>query len=108
MDIDKKLEEARKNVRGYGEKYGAKETADDYLKTTYAKLYLDVPKSCVTVPEKDAWIKRQVDYMATVQRKRDAYADWKTAKTYMKILLVAAEVWRTQQANDRLMDKAHR
>lgn len=105
-DIDTLLAKARKKSEGYGEKYGAKETADDYLKTTYAVLYEDAPSG--SVAERDAWVKRQTEYIAAVDRKKNAYAEWKTAETYMKLLLVEAEVWRTKQANDRMMDRGHR
>ena len=105
-DIDEKLAEARRRSEGYGNLYARKETADDYLKTTYAKLYEDAPSG--SVAERDAWIRRQDEYINAIERKRDAYAAYKTAETYMKILMVEAEVWRTQCANDRLIDKAHR
>lgn len=106
MNIDEKLEQARRNSKGYGEKYGAKETADDYLKATYAMLYEDAPGG--SVAERDAWVRRQSDYRAAIERKKTAYTDWKVAETYLKLLLVEAEVWRTQCANDRLMDQGHR
>jgi hypothetical protein len=106
MDIEALLEKARKNAEGYGEKYGLKETADDYLKTTYAALYEDAPQG--SVAERDAWVKRQPEYLEAVERKKNAYSEWKTAETFMKLLLVQAEVWRTRCANDRMMDKAHR
>jgi len=106
MDIDELLEKARKNASGYGEKYGLKETADDYLKLTYAQLYERVPDG--SVADRDAWVKRQPEYRAAIERKRNAYADWKTAETFMKLLLAESEVWRTKQATDRMMDKGHR
>lgn len=105
-DIDRKLEAAREKSENYGALYGAKETSDDFLKVTYASLYEEAPQG--TVGERDAWVKRQAEYINAVERKRDAYAAWKTAETYMKILLVEAEVWRTEQANNRYMDTAHR
>lgn len=108
MDIEQKLGSARERSEGYGELYGRKETAEDFVKLTYAKLYEDVPEGFTTVPERDAWIRRQQEYKDAVNRKRDAYAKWKEAETYMKILFAEAEVWRTKQANDRAMDQAHR
>ena len=57
--------------------------------------------------ERDSWVKRQPAYQDAIERKRDAYADWKTAETYMKLLLAEVEVWRSKQANNRLMDRAH-
>jgi hypothetical protein len=105
-DIDKKLEEARNRSENYGALFGAKETADDYLKSTYALIYTQAPQG--TVPERDAWVRRHEDYKKAIKRKQNAYADWKTAETYMKLLFAEAEVWRTRQANNRFMDKAHR
>ena len=106
MNIEQKLEQARERAKGYGDLYGEKETADEHLKITYAILYEDAPKG--TAPERDAWVKRQPSYQADVERKKDAYAKWMTASTYMKLLMVEAEVWRTNQANNRYMDGAHR
>jgi len=107
-DIADKLEHARSRAENYGKLYGAKETADDKLKGTYALLYPDYPDQIGTVAERDAWVKGQPEYIQAVKDKQNAYADWKTAETYMKILMVEAEVWRTEQANNRYMDEAHR
>ena len=105
-DIELILGKAREKSEGYGELYGRKETADDFLKITYAQLYEDAKGD--TVGERDAWVKRQQKYIEAVSRKRDAYAKWKEAETYMKIVFAEAEVWRTKCANDRAMDQAHR
>ena len=104
-DIDKQLEAARKKATDYGRLYGEKETADDFLKTTYAMLYEDAPEG--SVAERDCWVKRQPEYTVAVERKKDAYTHWKTAETFMRLLLAEVEVWRTQQANDRTMDRMH-
>ena len=106
-DIDRLLEKARGKAEDYGELYGNKETADDYLKTTYAMLYEEIPSICSSVAERDAWIKRQPAYTAAIERKKDAYAAWKTAETFMKLLLTEAEVWRSKEASSRWIDKGH-
>lgn len=105
-DIDKQLEEARKRADNYGYLYGRKETAEDYVKTTYAKVYEDAPQG--SVAERDAWVRRQEEYINSIQRKRDAYAAWKTAETFMKLLFAEAEVWRSKEATNRNLDRAHR
>ena len=105
MEIEELLEQARSKATNYGQMYGRKETADDYLKTTYAVLYEGVPNG--SVAERDAWVKRQEEYSEAVERKRDAYAKWKTAETYMKLLLAQVDVWRTNQATARWIDKGH-
>lgn len=105
-DIESLLEKARDRAREYGDLYGAKETSDDYLKTTYAMLYEDAPDG--SVAERDAWVKRQKEYTLAVERKKDAYAKWKTAETYMKLLFAEKDVWQMKRAIDRDMDKAHR
>mgnify|MGYP001819249914 CR=1 FL=1 len=105
-DIEKTLQALRAKSQEIGEAYGRKETADDYLKTTYAMLYEDAPEG--SVAERDSWVKRQAEYMAAVERKRDAYSDWKVKETYIKLALAEVEVWRTKQANNRFIDSAHR
>ena len=104
-DIDRQLEAARKKAHGYGQLYGAKETADDYLKVVYAMLYDDAPDG--TVAEKDSWVRRQDEYREAIKRKQNAFSDWKAAETFMKLLLAEVEVWRSKQANNRLMDRSH-
>jgi len=104
--IEKKLEAARARSENYGYLYGRKETADDYVKLTYAELYEDAPEG--SVAERDCWVKRQQSYKNAIERKRDAYAAWKTAESYMKLLLAEVEVWRSQEATNRYMDTAHR
>ncbi len=106
IDIADKLEQARLKAASYGRLYGHKETADDFVKLIYARLYPNAPGD--TVGERDSWIKRQPDYIEAIERKRDAYADFKTAETYLKIVFAEAEVWRTEQANNRNIDRAHR
>ena len=106
MTIDTKLEEVRERIRNAGQQYGRKETADDFLKITYAELYEDAPEG--TVPERDAWVKRQAKYRQAVERKADAYAEWKTTETFLKLLFAEVEVWRSQNATNRMTDRAHR
>jgi hypothetical protein len=105
-DIETKLAEARSRAENFGYLYGRKETAEDYVKTTYAKVYEDAPEG--SVAERDAWVRRQEEYINSINRKRDAYSAWKCAETYMKLLFAEADVWRTQQSNNRNMDKSHR
>ena len=105
-DIDSLLEQARRKSEDYGKLYGLKETSDDYLKICYALLYQSARGD--TVADRDSWVKSEVEYVKAVDRKQNAYADWKTAETYMKLLFAEAEVWRTTQANNRYMDAAHR
>jgi len=108
VDIDKKLEDARNSRDNYGNKRGLKDTADDYLKGEYALLYLKVPDDYKTVPERDAWIRRQPEYKRAIEAKKMRYADWTAAELYMKILFAEVEKYRTDAATDRTMDRAHR
>jgi ABC-type enterochelin transport system substrate-binding protein len=105
MDIDELLEEARQKATNYGQMYGEKETADDYLKVTYAQLREDAPKG--TAPDMDAWVRRQPEYLEAVERKKNAYTKWKTAETYVKLLFAEKDVWTMKKAIERDLDKAH-
>lgn len=108
MSIGEKLEKARIKAAGYGRLYGQKETAEDFVKLTYAKLYEDVPADYrKTVGERDAWVKRHPEYLEAIERKRDAYADFKTAETYLKLLFAEVDVYRTEEATARQLDRVH-
>ena len=104
-DIDSKLEAARNNAVGYGKKRGAKEVADDHLKGVYAMVFEGAPDG--TVAERDSWVKRQKEYKEAVEEKSNAYAEWVAAEIYMKVLFAQVEVWRSEQATNRAMDRGH-
>ena len=106
--LDEKLEQARKGAERYGQKRGLKDTADDYLKIVHAQLYEDVPSCLKTNPEKDAWVKRQPEYLEAVEEKKNRYAGWTAAEVYVKLLFAEADKYRSDKAMDRDMMKQHR
>ena len=89
----------------YGKMCGAKETADQVLSIVAAQIRENVPESEKTAPDKDAWVKRQPEYAAAVQDKANAYADWKTAETYMKLSFADFDIWRSEEATNRGLDR---
>jgi len=104
-DIRDKLDEIRERVDNgnYGRMYGAKETADERLKIVYAQLRDGAPDG--SVPDKDAWVKKRPEYMKAVEDKCNAYADWKTAETYMKLSFTDFDIWRSEEATNRGLDR---
>lgn len=104
-DIRQKLDAIRERVdKGkYGKLYGAKETADERLKIVYAQLRDEAPDG--TAPDKDAWVRRQPEYKQAVEDKANSYADWKTAETYMKVAFTEFDVWRSEEATNRGLDR---
>lgn len=104
-DIKAKLNAIRERIDDgkFGRLYGAKETADERLKIVYAQLRVQAPEG--TAPDKDAWVRRQQAYELAVMDKANAYADWKTAETYMKVAFVEFDVWRSEEATNRGLDK---
>ena len=104
-DIDERLQEARRRSAKYGVLFGRKEVADDKMKGIYAMLY---PDSHGTVAERDSWVRKQDAYKQAITDKENAYAEFKSAEIYMKLIFAEAEVWRTEQANNRYMDSSHR
>jgi len=89
----------------YGQKYGMKETADDYMKIVHAQLWGDVPSEYTTVADKEAWVRRQPAWKEAVKRKGNAYADWKTAETYVKLSFAEFDMWRSEEATNRGLDR---
>jgi len=105
-DIQTKLEQARNRAKNYGQLYGAWDSAKDKLELVYAMLYDDATGE--TVKDRDSWVKRQPLYKQAVEEKKNAAAEWKEAEIFMKLLMLEAECWRTEQANNRYIDMAHR
>lgn len=104
-DIHDKLNKIRERVDegAFGRLYGAKETADERLKIIYAQLREAAPQG--SVPDMDAWVKRRPEYKKAVDDKANAYADWKTAETYMKLSFSEFDVWRSEEATNRGLDR---
>ena len=105
MEIEELLEQARSKATSYGEMCGNKEIADDRLKTAYALIREDAPSG--SVADMDAFVRRQPESEAAIEKKRDAYQKYHTATVYLKLLYAEVEVWRSKQANNRFIDKAH-
>lgn len=104
-DIRETLNKIRERVDkgSYGRCYGAKETSDDRMKIIYAQLRDLAPKG--SVPDMDAWVKRRPEYEQAVEDKCNAYADWKTAETFMKLSFAEFDVWRSEEATNRGLDR---
>lgn len=104
-DIQQKLDKIRERIdQGkYGAIYGAKETADERLKIVYAQLRDQAPDG--TAPDKDAWVRRRPEYSKAVEDKANAYADWKTAEAWMKLVMTEFDIWRSQEATNRGLDR---
>lgn len=106
-DIRHTLNRIREKVDNgsYGRMYGAKETADERLKIIYAQQRDLAPTSLTTVPAIDAWVRRRPEYSKAVEEKANAYADWKTAETFMKLSFAEFDVWRSEEATNRGLDR---
>ena len=104
-DIRDKLDRIRDKVDSgsYGVLFGKKETADERLKIVYAQLRDEAPEG--TAPDRDAWVRRRPEYKKAVEDKANAYADWKTAETFMKLSFVEFDIWRSNEATNRGLDR---
>ncbi len=106
IDLDKQLEDALNRRADYGNLRGKQATADDYLKGVYSLLYPDAPEDMKTVPERDAWVRRQTRYTDAVLEKENRTADWEAARLKMQILFAAVEKYRTDKSSERYLMKA--
>ncbi len=104
-DIRQSLDKIRERVDSgsYGRMYGAKETADDRLKIIKAQLRDQAPEG--TAPDREAWVHRRAEFKQAVEEKCNAYADWKTAETFMKLSFAEFDVWRSEEATNRGLDR---
>jgi hypothetical protein len=87
----------------YGAVYGAKETADERLKIIKAQQRVFAPKG--SVADIDAWVMRRPEVVQAIEDKCNAFADWKTAETYMKLSFIEFDIWRSTEATNRGLDK---
>ena len=103
--IRDKLDKIRERVdsKAYGRVYGAKETSDERLKIIFAQLRDIAPEGSVS--DKDAWVRRRPEYKKAIDYKANAYADWKTAELYMKLAFVEFDIWRSEEATNRGLDR---
>ena len=102
--LDTELEEALTKRVAYGNLRGLQATADDYLKGIHAMLYDDAPEG--SIPEKEAWVRRQAAYASAIDDKAKRYGDWEAARLKMQILFAAVEKYRTDAATERNMMRA--
>ncbi len=104
-DIRKKIDAIRERIDNgaYGRLYGAKETADERLKIVKAQLRDQAPEG--TAPDREAWVHRRAEFKKAVEDKCNAYADWKSAEVYMKVAFVEFDVWRSEEATNRGLDR---
>jgi hypothetical protein len=104
-DIRKKLDALRERVDegAYGAVYGAKESADERLKIIKAQQRVFAPKG--SVADTDAWVMRRPEVIQAIEDKCNAFADWKTAETYMKLSFIEFDIWRSEEATNRGLDK---
>jgi len=104
-DIRKSLDRIRERVDNgsYGRMYGAKETSDDRLKIIKAQQRALAPKG--SVADMDAWVMCRPEVLQAIEHKCNAYADWKTAETFMKLSFAEFDCWRSEEATNRGLDK---
>lgn len=104
-DIRQSLDKIRERVDSgsYGRMYGAKETSDDRLKIIKAQQRALAPKG--SVADMEAWVMCRPEVQQAVEDKHNAYADWKTAETFMKLSFAEFDVWRSEEATNRGLDR---
>ncbi len=103
--IRKTLDRIRERVDSgsYGRCYGRKETSDDRLKIIKAQQRALAPKG--SVADMDAWVMRRDEVETAIEEKCNAYADWKTAETFVKLSFAEFDCWRSEEATNRGLDR---
>lgn len=104
-DIRETLNRIRERVDSgsYGRCYGRKETCDDRLKIIKAQMRDLAPKG--SVADMDAWVMRRPEVEQAIEDKCNAFADWKSAETFMKLSFAEFDVWRSEEATNRGLDR---
>ena len=105
-DVEAALEFMRKNAQPLAAAKANRIYLDQFRKSKKAMLFSECEES--TVAAKENWAYAHPEYLEVLEGlkaavEQEEHIKWKMTAAEMKV-----EVWRTQQANARSVDAAHR
>lgn len=77
----------------------------EFRKSKWAMLFSQAPEG--TVQFKDSWARKHPEYLEVLEGIKAAVEIEEDLKYRLKIAEYEIEAWRTQQANNRFIDKTH-
>ena len=105
IDITKCLEYIRINAPAYAEAKASRLYLDQYRKSKKALLFNECDEK--TVQAKESWAYAHPKYITLLENYRTAVENEEKLKWMMTAAQLKIEVWRSQNANNRFIDKVH-
>ncbi len=105
--VEKALEYMRTNAENLASAKANRIYITHYLKTCFANLYQHAPEDCKTVEDKKNWAYSHPEYEKQLAALQIAVQEEEKHRWKMGAAEALVEVWRTQEANNRAMDRGH-
>ena len=109
MIADEQAEKAadfiRDNASEYAKAKGERIYLDQYRKTKKALLMEECEEK--TQAAKETWAYAHMDYEQLLDGLKEAVVQEETLRWQMTAAQTKIEIWRTQQANNRQVDRSH-
>ena len=104
--VEKALAFMRDNAEELAKAKAARIYLEQFRKSQKAILYTKAPQG--TIPERESWAYSQPEYLEVLEGLQAAVENEERLKWLMTAAELKVEVWRTQSANSRRIDGAHR
>ncbi len=105
INISKALDHIRDNAKGLAEAKATRIYLEQFRKSKKALLINEAPDG--TIQSKDSYAYSHKDYISLLDALKIAVLQEEEHKWLMVGAQLKVEVYRTQQANNRFIDKAH-
>lgn len=110
MTSEIKVEEALATMREIAPQLGKAKAErvqlEEFRKSKKALLFTQAPQG--TIADRENWAYAHDEYLALLDALKTAVEEEETLKWRMKAAELYVEVWRTQSANSRSIDRGHR
>ena len=105
QDIDKTLAFIRDHAPKLAQAKADRIQLGNMLKVVFSDLYLMAPGK--TIDDKKAWAYRHADYIKAINGHAAAAGQEEKLRWQMTSAELRVEVWRSEQANARFIDRSH-
>jgi hypothetical protein len=108
QQLDDALTFIKKHAVDYAKAKADRRYLEEFRKTVRARLFINAPKSCKTVADREAWAYAHPDYESNLLGIQVAVEEEERLKWQLEAAKIQCEIYRTQSANNRAMDRSAR
>ena len=110
MITEEQLEAAltfmKKEAAEYAKSKADRRYLEEFRKTLKARLFLNAPEYCKTDAAKQSWAYAHDDYGANLVGLQVAIEEEEKLRWQLEAARITTEIYRTQSANNRYMDRS--